>query len=195
MSLQKTSLAIFLMFCLTACTGADTEKPILQFMPHMHTTPVLKPQRGYDGFGNGAAALVPPEGSIPRGFKPYRMSSAEEAELKLKNPLEVSREVLLSGKKAYEIYCNACHGQRGLGDGPVVPPYPIPKSLQTEQMLKWKDGHLFHVITKGQGVMPAYAEQISVADRWAIIHYVRVLQRAEHPTASDLKAYKEMGAK
>ncbi|MGZ3705530.1 MAG: c-type cytochrome, partial [Bdellovibrionota bacterium] len=85
----------------------------------------------------------------------------------------------------------ACHGERGLGDGPIVNPFPIPKSLQSDDMLKWKDGHLFYVITKGQGVMPSYAQQIQPKDRWAVIHYVRALQRAEHPTNEDLSALKK----
>lgn len=188
--LNKKYLAMVGVLLLSGC-GSQTETPVLQYMPHMSTTPILKPQRGYDGFGNGAAALVPPAGTIPRGFQPYRMPSAEEAEKNLVNPLPVTKEVLERGKKFYGIYCYACHGTMGLGDGPVVPPFPIPKSLQTPQMLAWKDGHLFHVITKGQGVMPSYAEQISVNDRWAIIRYVRALQRAEHPSAADVKAFKE----
>ena len=174
---------------LIGCSG-ETEKTIFQYMPHMANTPILKPQRGYSGFANGASVLVPPENTIPRGFKPYRMESADEAELKLVNPLPLTREVLLEGQKRYNINCYPCHGSKGLGDGPVVPPYPIPKSLHSEQMRKWKDGHLFHVITKGQAVMPNYAQQISERDRWAIVHYVRALQRAENPSAADVAVYK-----
>lgn len=194
MKMKNKYLFVLAMVLVAGCT-ADPEKPVLQYMPHMSNTPVLKPQRGYDGFGNGAGVLVPPAGTIPRGYKPYRLESAEIADQRLKNPLPIDRKTLERGKQFYGIYCYACHGDRGLGDGPVVPPFPIPKSLQTEQMLKWGDGHLFHVITKGQGVMPAYAEQISEKDRWAIIHYVRVLQRAEHPTAADVKAFKELRGK
>jgi cytochrome c553 len=170
--------------------GRETEHTIIQYAPHMANTPVLKPQRGYEGFANGASVLVPPEGTIPRGFKPYRIESAEEAEQKLVNPLPITREVLLEGQKRYQISCYPCHGERGLGDGPVVPPYPIPKTLHSEQMRKWKDGHIFHVITKGQAVMPNYAQQISEKDRWAIVHYVRALQRAENPSAADVAVYK-----
>ena len=58
-------------------------------------------------------------------------------------------------------------------------------------MRGWGDGHIFHVITKGQGVMPSYAQQIQPEDRWAVIHYVRALQRAEHPTEEDIRALKK----
>jgi len=76
-----------------------------------------------------------------------------------------------------------------------VDPYPIPKSLHSEDMLRWKDGHLFHVITKGQGVMPSYAQQIQPEDRWAVILYVRALQRAQNPTEEDIRALKQRAAK
>ena len=175
---------------LTAC-GLKTDKPMLQYMPHMHTTPVLKAQRGYDQSGDGASVMLPPEGTIPRGFTPYRITSAEQADRRLDNPLPLTAETLARGRERYNIYCIVCHGERGHGDGSVVPPYPLPKSLQSEQMREWGDGRLFHVITRGQGVMPAYASQIPERDRWAIIHYVRVLQRAENPSKADLKAYEE----
>lgn len=180
-----------LMFAaLTACS--KTEKPVMQYMPHMATTPILKAQRGYNGHANGAAMMVPPEGTLPRGFKRYHYETPEEAERALRNPLAMTRANLENGRRAYGIYCMVCHGERGHGDGPVVNPYPIPKSLQSEAMLRWGDGHLFHVITKGQGVMPSYATQIQAKDRWAIILYVRALQRADHPTEDDLREFRKI---
>jgi mono/diheme cytochrome c family protein len=44
------------------------------------------------------------------------------------------------------------------------------------------------VISAGQNLMPSYASQVASADRWAIIHYVRALQRSKNPSAEDLKA-------
>ncbi|NUM88425.1 MAG: cytochrome c [Bdellovibrionales bacterium] len=157
----------------------------------MATTPALKAQRGYSGFEGGSSELVPPEGTLPRGFTRYTIAYAEDADAKLKNPLPRTAAVLARGKDRYGVFCAVCHGDKGLGDGPVINPYPIPKSLQSDQMMKWGDGHIFHVITRGQGVMPSYARQIPVTDRWAIIHYLRALQRAEHPTEEDLRAYEK----
>jgi len=178
-----------------ASCSRQTETTVMQFMPHMSNTPILKSQRGYDGFGNGASVMLPPEGSIARGHKPYRIETVEEAEAKLVNPLPRTRAVLERGQKVYNNNCTVCHGPRGLGDGPIVDPYPIPKSLQSENMLKWKDGHLFHVITAGQGIMPSYAQQIAPEDRWAAIHYVRALQRAENPTDEDIRAFEKVKSK
>lgn len=177
---------------LAACSS---DKPVLQFMPHMANTWVLKSQKGYDGNGNGASVMTPPAGALPRGYTPYHYNSAEEAEAKLQNPLPRTRQVLERGQKLYNVYCIVCHGPRGLGDGSVVPPFPIPKSLQSDNMLKWKDGRLYHVITMGQGVMPSYAQQVQPQDRWAIIHYIRALQRAENPSTEDVQVYKKRLAK
>lgn len=191
--MKRILYATILTVSITSCSR-QTEKTVIQYMPHMSNTAILKAQRGYDGFGNGASVLVPPENTVAKGHKPYRLESPEEADAKLKNPLPMDLATLNRGKKIFNTYCYTCHGERGLGDGPVVNPFPMPKSLQSENMLKWGDGHIFHVITKGQGVMPSYAQQILPIDRWAAIRYVRVLQRAEHPTDEDVKLWKQKTA-
>ena len=181
---------IILVAVLLAGCSKTTEKTVWQYMPHMANTPILKALKGYDGFGNGSSALMPPENTVARGHLPYHMETVEEAEAKLKNPLPMNAITLERGKKIFNIYCITCHGERGLGDGPVIDPFPIPKSLQSDAMRSWKDGHIFHVITKGQGIMPSYAQQVQPMDRWAVIHYIRALQRAEHPTEEDVRALK-----
>lgn len=191
---RKLCLLPLLATVLASSCSQTTEKTIIQYMPHMANTPNLKALKGYDGFGNGASVLMPPEHAVARGHRPYRIETVEEAEKKLVNPLPRTRVVLERGQKIFNTYCITCHGERGYGDGPVVNPFPIPKSLQSDQMLKWNDGHLFHVITKGQGVMPSYAQQVQPEDRWAVIHYVRALQRAEHPTEEDVRALKKQTA-
>jgi len=179
---------------LAAGCSQTTESTVWQYMPHMANTPILKAMRGYDGFGNGSSMLMPPDHAIARGHKPYRLETVEEAERVLVNPLPRNEASIQRGRKIFNVYCIACHGERGYGDGPIVNPFPIPKSLQSDDMLKWKDGHIFHVITKGQGVMPSYAQQIQPEDRWAVIHYVRALQRAEHPTDEDVREFKKRTA-
>jgi mono/diheme cytochrome c family protein len=179
-------------FLFVACSKDAT---VMQFMPHMATTPNLKPQSGYSASADGAAMLMPPDGTLPRNFNRYHFTDAEEAAKALTNPLAVNEANLRRGQKVYNNSCYVCHGAEGLGDGPVVPPFPIPKSLLSDNMRNWKDGHLFHVITKGQGIMPSYAQQVPVNDRWAVIHYIRVLQRASNPTAADVEAFKKVKVK
>lgn len=129
--------------------------------------------------GPGSAMRVPPEGTVPRNYQPYPYGPTDfdKAAQELKNPLPRTQSVLERGKKEFEIYCYVCHGYRGQGDGPVVPPFPKPPNLITGAAKFQPDGWTFHMITMGRGAMKSYAAQISVADRWAIIHYLRLLQQ------------------
>ena len=80
-----------------------------------------------------------------------------------------------------------CHDRTGGGDGMIVQRgYARPPSYHVERLRKAPDGYLFDVITRGHGAMPDYAGQIPVEDRWAIVGYVRALQRAGNATLADV---------
>jgi mono/diheme cytochrome c family protein len=66
----------------------------------------------------------------------------------------------------------------------------MPPQLFNDKVMKWSDGRIYHVITHGQGLMMSYASQLLPEQRWAIIHYVRALQRAARPTEEDLRMAK-----
>jgi hypothetical protein len=151
-------------------------------MPDMVYSPAIKPQTGF--------MRVPVPGTVDRDQEIYHYLSPEEAGAHLKNPLPVNRAVLLRGQAEFNTYCIVCHGPQGEGNGFVVPPFPRPPSLQTDKIRNYPDGSIYHIIMRGQNVMPSYASQIAMNDRWAIIHYIRALQRAKHPTPEDLKAFK-----
>jgi hypothetical protein len=161
--------------------GCLHEKPTVVYMPDMVYSPALKAQSG--------GMRVPPANTIPRNYVPYHYEEPEEAGKELKNPLLPNKSVIMRGKNMFSVYCSVCHGQQGDGNGTVVPPFPMPPSLHSEKLLNWPDGSIFHVITKGQNLMPSYASQIESSDRWAIIHYIRLFQRAKKPTPQDLKAF------
>lgn len=83
-----------------------------------------------------------------------------------------------SGKELYEIYCQTCHGQTGVGDGPVGP-YVAAFSLLTPVARNWSDGYLYSIIRYGRAGMPQYGDKIVRRDeRWAVVDYVRSLQAA-----------------
>lgn len=112
-------------------------------------------------------------------------------------PIPVTEELMLRGQERFQIYCAPCHGLGGYGDGIVnqralalkAPTWvPVP-SLHTVQTRNRADGYIYRAITDGVRKMPAYGSQIMPADRWAIVLYVRALQRSQGaPAPSDVAA-------
>lgn len=102
-------------------------------------------------------------------------------------PLPVDAALASRGHQRYDIYCSPCHDRVGSGHGTVVARgFPPPVDLASEHTLGLADGELFQIIGKGVRNMPGYASQIPVADRWAIVLWVRVLERARHGSISDV---------
>jgi mono/diheme cytochrome c family protein len=171
-------------------TGCSHRKgtPAMEYMPNMAYSPAVKAQNE-DPMHPGMSAMHPPvAGTVPRGFTPYRYAIGDSllAQRELQNPLPRTSDVLGRGQRVYMTYCVVCHGPKGDGQGYIVPKFPMPPSLLSDKVSGWPDGRIYHVVTRGQNLMPNYASQILPEDRWAVIHYVRVLERAGRPTAQDL---------
>ncbi|GBD91905.1 hypothetical protein BMS3Abin04_02637 [bacterium BMS3Abin04] len=138
-------------------------------------------------FKNGKGMRMPVEGTVARGFLPYEFVNKPELAAKdLLNPLLPTKYNLELGKTKYNIYCSPCHGYHAEGDSRLRGQFPNPPSLHSEKVRSWSDGRIFHVITEGQNVMPSYSSQLSREERWAVILYVRALQRSLNAKESDL---------
>lgn len=105
-----------------------------------------------------------------------------------RSPVPVTPELLHQGQLRFNTYCSPCHDETGSGRGIVPTRWPAwqPANLMDERIVQFADGDIFNVITNGRRTMPAYRYQVAVADRWAIIAYLRVLQRAAHGTVTDV---------
>jgi hypothetical protein len=102
-------------------------------------------------------------------------------------PFPVTREVLARGQERFNIFCAPCHDRTGRGNGMVVRRgYRQPPSYHIDRLRQAPVGHFFDVITNGFGAMPDYRSQIPVADRWAIIAYIRALQLSGHATLNEV---------
>ena len=147
-----------------------------------------KSQNPSDIFADGMGMRRPVPGTVARGYLPYPYAGKpEEAAKNLVNPLLPSTAVIDRGRMKFLTYCSPCHGNFGRGDSRLQGQFPNPPTLHSDKVRNWPDGAIYNVITQGQNAMPSYAAQISRDDRWAIIDYIRVLQRAQNAKESDLK--------
>jgi hypothetical protein len=138
-------------------------------------------------FENGLTMQTPVEGSVARGFIPYPFKDKpDDAGKLLVNPLIPNEENLAVGKEKYDIYCSPCHGYLGEGDSRLRGQFPNPPSLHSEKLRTWSDGRIYHVIAEGQNVMPSYRSQLTRQERWAVVNYLRVLQRSLNAKETDL---------
>lgn len=100
-------------------------------------------------------------------------------------PLPITQDVVQRGRSRYNIFCSACHGMTGNGDGMIVRRgFRRAASFNDDRLRQAPVGHFFDAITNGWGAMPSYAAQIPVQDRWAIIAYIRALQVSQQNPAT-----------
>ncbi|MEP1088467.1 cytochrome c [Algoriphagus sp.] len=119
----------------------------------------------------------PVANTVPRnknGYLPHRYKAFEVEEAStVKNPVQLNDEVLIEGKRLYQLYCTPCHGAGGEGDGTVGNIIGGVANLKGGAYLGLSEGHIYHVITKGKGRMGAHGSQITPENRWKIVHYVK----------------------
>lgn len=106
---------------------------------------------------------------------------------------DLRRALLHRGRERFDIYCSVCHGRTGDGKGMIVQRgFRAPPAYTVDRLMAAPNGHLFDVATNGIGAMAGYASRISVADRWAIVAYIRALQLSQHVSedtiAEDLRS-------
>ncbi len=102
-------------------------------------------------------------------------------------PMTVTWDLMERGKQRFNINCAVCHGMTAAGDG-ITKQYGLATvvTLQDERIRKMADGEIFNTITHGKNTMLAYGPNVTVTDRWAIIAYLRALQRSQNATEADV---------
>ena len=168
---------------LSGCSGGG--QPNVELIQDMMDQDSVKHQEYDDFFDDHAGgARLPAENTRPVGFKVYKFPTDLEGAKSNKNPLSgemapaALSENLKVGQKFYETNCTVCHGSRLNGDGPVAPKYPLKiPALNSEKILGWTDGQIYHAISVGQGLMGSYAAHIQQKYRWQVVNYIRHLQQ------------------
>jgi mono/diheme cytochrome c family protein len=191
--MKSVAWTFSLLLIVAALSGCKTKShPVLEYMPDMYRQLSVRAQEADPHAPNGIGMRQPVAGTVPRGYVPYPYDLADTTQANLlANPLNPTMDVLAAGRKYFNSYCIVCHGARGDGRGFIVPKFTMPPSLLSDKIRAWPDGRIFHTITLGQGLMSSYATQLLPEQRWAVIHYVRALQRAARPTPEDLVAAKQ----
>lgn len=180
--------------------GVTKTEPRIHLLQDMDAQAKFRPQSANPIFADGRAMRLPVEGTVARGSldpaSPLATGQDASGAWLTRNALPVTAAMLQRGRERYEIFCAPCHGSAGHGDGPVSRraerlqegTWTPPSSMHADLVLGREDGHIFHTITHGIRNMPAYGAQVPVEDRWAIVGYIRALQRSQGTSAAALPA-------
>jgi mono/diheme cytochrome c family protein len=183
---------VFLVIAAVLTSGATyfTLNKLMFMSPFswMMEQPKIIPQDNDPFFSDGFSVRKPVEGTVARGYMPFQYADNPDlAGEALKNPLPPTTANLAMGKKKFDTFCSPCHGYLAKGDARLNGNFPNPPSLHSEKVRNWPDGRIYYVITEGQNIMPSYAQQTTRDERWAIILYIRTLERALNAKEGDVQ--------
>ena len=184
------ALALTSLVTLTGCArGCTSSRPPIHINPSMDDQPKVLSQTASTFFYDGASMRRPVPGTVALdGLKEdvaFFTGKGADGQFVATIPVTVDGALLERGRQRYVIYCQPCHDARGDGKGILFQRANVPTaSFHQEKILKYPDGQVFDIVTNGMGLMPAYRWPIPPADRWAIIAYVRELERKRLATAT-----------
>ncbi|MCB1245365.1 MAG: cytochrome c [Verrucomicrobiales bacterium] len=177
-----------------------TSRPI-EIFPDMDRQFKLKTQKPSEFFADGSGSRKPVAGTVPIGFAvagdggPAEFTFSHGPEYASTGmigeyfgdgfPTEypVDEALIERGRERFKINCSMCHGLSGNGVGIVSKYWTLPPTanLLDSRVQAFPDGQIFWTITHGKGLMGPYNGTIAVRDRWAIVSYVRALQKTAQP--------------
>jgi hypothetical protein len=189
--------------------GSHTRRTTIELFPDMVRQNKVRPQTPSDFFADQQSSRPVPPGTVARAT-PYVINGEpllidgkpvyayEDAPVNNghipgttnfvpSNPLPLTRQLLDRGEQRYQINCMPCHGPAGDGKG-ITSKYNMfsMANFHDQRLVNMPDGEIFNTITYGKNLMGAYGANVTVQDRWAIIYYVRALQRSQLATAEDV---------
>ena len=177
--------AVALAALLSACLWSDEDPPWV-YTPDMREAIPYESFSSNPVFADGKTLQAPASGSIARGHLPLPFGPGPEEAARagesLYPPIEPTPANLARGEHLYTSFCAVCHGEAGLGDGPIIPKLAPPPAYTSPPIRDYPPGRLMHVATWGTGRMNGYRGQIAAEDRWRIVLYVQTLQQAQGAT-------------
>ncbi|MEX0821153.1 MAG: cytochrome c [Rhodothermales bacterium] len=192
---KATTLILFAAFVLASCRGTLSDREPIHLNRNMDFQERFDPQESNPFFADNRSMRMPVAGTVARGmlredvgFYEGRGTDGGYVE---DLPVPTTMALLERGQERYEIFCTPCHGSAGDGQGIVATGgyglTPVP-TFHGERLREVEDGYVYDVIANGVRTMPAYGKQVPTADRWAIVAYVRALQRSQYATPDDVPA-------
>ncbi len=207
-------LLIFVLTCVAVVgvcgfRGSHTRRPPIEIFPDMVRQNKVRPQTPSDFFADEESSRLFPVGTIAR-TTPIKINgeavvidgkpvySYEDVPFNTgripgttnfipNNPLPLTRQVMDRGEQRFQINCMPCHGPDGDGKG-ITSKYNMfsMANFHDQRLINMPDGEIFNTITYGKNLMGSYGANVTVEDRWAIIYYVRALQRSQLATVEDV---------
>lgn len=157
--------------------------------PEMEEQPKYLPYRRNTFFDDNRAMLAPPPGTVPRDLRGrsrvLRTGRLAGGEYARDFPLPLTVDMVGRGQHAFEIYCATCHGVLGDGDSFVARNMalrPPPSLLDRDE----PPGYFYSVVSEGFGIMPGYKDKLEPEARWAVVAYLRALQRSQRASLEDV---------
>ena len=184
------AVALTSVVCLAGCArGCPSSRPAVHLNPSMDDQPKVRAQAASTFFYDGSSMRPPVPGTVAiGGLKEdvaFHTGKGADGSFVATNPLPVNEALVERGRQRATIYCQPCHDARGDGKGMLFQRGNVPTaSFHQEKILNYPDGQIFDVITNGFGLMAGYRWPIPPADRWAIVAYVRDLQRKRSASAN-----------
>jgi len=180
---------------ITGFRGSLSRKPPIEIFPDMDRQPRLRPQARDGFFPDQLSSRLPVAGTVARGA-PYQATPANTGRAPGTTnyvetiPVPVTAELLRRGQEQFAIYCSLCHGAAGDGTGITARLGMITiadlHDSTIRKVVQMPDGQLFATITNGKNLMNGYGGNLSILDRWAVVAYVRALQRSRLATLEDV---------
>jgi len=156
----------------------------------MHDQPKFFPERGTTFFADGRSVRPQVENTVARGQlheDSYFYTGMVDGKEGNALPFPVTMEVLERGQERYNVYCTPCHSRVGNGAGMIVERgYAKAGNFHTPRLEAAPLGHFFSVMSNGYGAMPDYSAQLTPADRWAVVAYIKALQLSQHAEQTDV---------
>lgn len=177
-----------------SCRGGPSDAPPLHWQRNMFTQDKGKPQRENPFFADHRVSRPPVEGTVSRTMpiEDDAFTTGKEDGAYVKDiPVRLTKEMMQRGQERYGIYCSPCHDQVGGGEGIVIKRaagaiVKPPSYHDDERVRNLPAGEIFAAISNGVRTMPSYSYQVPADDRWAIVAYVKALQRSQRATLADV---------